>query len=61
MNLTIIKFEELLNIAPKFAGWLKTIVRYGNVDSQALIGLTNRENGFMCKIYTNDHCYSFYG
>ena len=36
-NEKLIPFEELLNIAPQFALWLKSVVRYGNVDSQVLI------------------------
>jgi len=54
----------LINFAPEFALWLKTIVRYGNVDSQVLIFIDTKEPGknqFLCKLYTNDHCYSISG
>ncbi len=61
----LIKYEELIDIAPEFAIWLKEIVRYGNVDSQALIfwDINNNDGGnhFTVRLYTNDHCYSFYG
>lgn len=61
----LIKYEELINIAPQFAIWLKTIIRYGNVDSQVLIFWDiNRKDGgnhFTCVFYTNDHKYSIYG
>ena len=29
-NMQLIKYEELINIAPDFAIWLKSILRYGN-------------------------------
>jgi hypothetical protein len=58
----LIKFEEFLNIAPQFALWLKSVVRYGNVDSQILIlwNLDEPER-FRCLLYTNDHQYSITG
>lgn len=61
----LIKYEELIDIAPEFAIWLKEIVRYGNVDSQALIfwNINRKDDGnhFTVHLYTNDHCYSIYG
>ena len=64
-NSEIIKFNELMKLAPEFAKWLKNLVRYGNVDSQAMIYKTQldnkKENNFSVIIYTNDHSYSFYG
>lgn len=64
-NSKLIKFNELEKLAPDFAKWLQTLVRYGNVDSQALIfatQLNNKEqNNFSVWLYTNDHCYSIYG
>ena len=64
----IIKFEELINIAPDFTLWLKEIVRYGNVDSQALIfwdinakTFNDDGNHFSVTLYTSDHKYSLYG
>lgn len=62
-NSKVIKYEELIIIAPDFAIWLKEIVRYGNVDSQAIIlsNLNGDDNNFRVTIYTNDHCYAFYG
>ena len=55
----LIKFEELLNIAPEFGLWLKELVRYGNVDSQVLIfwDLNSEENRIFCYFYTDDHIY----
>lgn len=61
---TMIKYEELIIVAPEFAVWLKSIVRYGNADSQVLIFLDTKEEGknrFKCLLYTNDHCYSISG
>ena len=60
-NMQLIKYEELINIAPDFAIWLKSILRYGNVDSQVLIfndcvlnnNLDVKENRFKCLLYTN--------
>jgi hypothetical protein len=61
----IIDWEELTDIAPDFAIWLKSIVRYGNVDSQVLIFWKNNKryatNRFACRFYTNDNCYSISG
>ena len=68
----IISWEELVNIAPDMAIWLKEIVRYGNVDSQVLIyrSLNNRSNiteddkeklRFNCVLYTDTHKYSISG
>jgi len=68
----IISWEELVNIAPDMAIWLKEIVRYGNVDSQVLIyqSLNQRSNitetdeekcRFHCDFYTDTHKYSIYG
>jgi len=68
----IISWEELVNIAPDMAIWLKQIVRYGNVDSQVLIyqSLNQRSNitetdeekcRFHCDFYTDTHKYSIYG
>jgi len=68
----IISWEELVNIAPDMAIWLKEIVRYGNVDSQVLIYwvLNNRSNiteedkekaRFNCVFYTDTHKYSITG
>ena len=61
-NEKLINFEELLNIAPQFALWLKKIVRYGNVDSQVLI-LWNMDEPerFKCLLYTDTHEYSING
>ena len=63
-NATLIKYEELIDFAPEFALWLKELVRYGNVDSQVLIFIDTKEDGknrFICRLYTNDHCYSISG
>ena len=64
-NSKLIKFNELTKIAPDFAKWLQNLVRYGNVDSQALIFATQldkkEENNFSVWLYTNDHCYAIYG
>lgn len=63
-NATLIKYEELINVAPDFALWLKEIVRYGNVDSQILIFLDTKEAGknrFVCRLHTNDHYYTISG
>lgn len=64
-NAKLIKYEELINIAPDFAIWLKTMIRYGNVDSQVLIYwycLENKpENRFRCIFYTDTHKYSISG
>lgn len=68
----IINWEELVNIAPDMAIWLKWIVRYGNVDSQVLIywNLNKRSNiteddeeklRFTCVFYTDTHKYSISG
>ena len=63
----LIKFEELLNIAPEFGLWLKQIIRYGNVDSQVLIEwdvnyeLDPNANKFTCIFYTETHKYYIYG
>jgi hypothetical protein len=61
-NFKVIKFEELLNIAPQFALWFKSIVRYGNVDSQSIIfwDLDEPER-FRVLIYTDNHVYSVSG
>jgi len=61
---TLVKYKELLKVAPKLALWLKELVRFGNVDSQVLIFINTNESGknkFHCELYTNDHCYSIYG
>ena len=63
-NATLIKYEQLIDVAPEFALWLKELVRYGNVDSQVLIFLDTKEAGknrFVCRLFTNDHCYSISG
>ncbi len=63
-NATLIKYEELIDIAPEFALWLKELVQHGNVDSQVLIFIDSMERGknrFICRLYTNDHCYSISG
>lgn len=64
-NSKVINFKGLILIAPDFAEWLQNLVRFGNVDSQALIQLTNlkdKENiCFRVTLYTTDHCYSIYG
>jgi len=63
-NATLIKYEQLINVAPEFALWLKGLVQYGNVDSQVLIFLDTKEAGknrFICRLFTNDHCYSISG
>ena len=68
----IIKWEELVDIAPDMAIWLKKIVRYGNVDSQVLIyqNLNSRSNiteedkeklRFTCVFFTDTHKYSISG
>jgi len=61
----LIKYEELIVIAPEFALWLKDIIRYRNVDSTALIFWDiNRNDGanhFSCTIFTNDNKHTFYG
>ena len=36
-NGKLIKYDELIEIAPEFALWLKEIVVYENIDSQVLI------------------------
>lgn len=61
-NFKVIKFEELLNIAPQFALWLKSMVRYGNVDSQVILfwDLDSPER-FQCLLYTNEYVYSITG
>jgi len=61
-NEKLIKFEELIRIAPNFALMLQTMVRYGNVDSQALIlwNLDEPER-FKCLVYTDTHEYSIGG
>ncbi len=63
-NATLIKYEQLIDVAPEFALWLKELVRYGNVDSQVLIFLDTKEAGknrFVCRLFTNNHCYSISG
>lgn len=63
-NAKLINYKELVNIAPEFSLWLKEIVCYGNIDSQVLIFLDTKEvgkNRFICKLYTNNHCYSISG
>ena len=63
-NATLIKYEQLIDVAPEFALWLKELVIYGNVDSQVLIFLDTKEAGknrFVCRLFTNDHCYSISG
>lgn len=64
-NAKLIKYESLIDIAPEFALWLKTVVRYGNVDSQVLIYWycydSCPENRFRCIFYTNNHKYSISG
>lgn len=60
----VINYEELINIAPEFAKWLKSIIGDENVDSQALLLFDDKEtdkDNFVCYIYTNDHCYSISG
>lgn len=61
----LINYEELIVIAPKFALWLKEIIRYRNVDSTTLIFWDiNRDDGgnhFSCSIFTNDNKHTFYG
>lgn len=66
----LIKYEDLIDIAPDFAIWLKEIIRYGNVDSQVLIyrkielnpnSLDVEKQDFRCVFYTNDHKYTIYG
>ena len=60
----LIKYEELIKIAPEFAVWLKTIIRYCNVDLHVLIFWNLKEdygNHFNCVFYTNEHEYSIYG
>ncbi|MDA3780489.1 MAG: hypothetical protein PF487_09785 [Bacteroidales bacterium] len=61
----LINYEELIVIAPKFALWLKEIIRYRNVDSNVLIFWDiNRNDGanhFSCIIFTNDNKHTFYG
>jgi len=64
----LIKFEEFINIAPELALWLKSLVRFGNVDSQALIywdikdqDFNSDANHFRVVLFTTDHKYSFYG
>jgi len=61
----LIKYEELINIAPDFAIWLKSMVRYGNVDSQVLIfwkiNHDGDENRFNVRFYTDTHIYSISG
>ena len=64
-NAKLIKYEELINIAPDFAIWLKQLVRYGNVDSQVLIYWycfeDKPENRFNCLFYTDTKKYSISG
>ena len=63
-NATLIKYEQLIDVAPEFALWLKELVIYGNVDSQVLIFfffLEAGKNRFVCRLFTNDHCYSISG
>lgn len=63
-NSTLIDYEELINIAPDFALWLKEIVQYGRVDSQVLIYLDTKVAGinrFVCKLFTNDNIYAISG
>ena len=63
----LIKYEDLIDLAPDFAIWLKSMIRYGNVDSQVMIwwdlkyDLDPDANHFRCIFYTNDHKYSIYG
>lgn len=69
-NEQLIKYEELINHAPDFAIWLKSIIRYGNVDSQVLIfrkiplipeTLDIEKEHFRCIFYTDTHRYSISG
>jgi len=64
-NARIIDWEELIDIAPDFAIWLKGIVKYGNVDSQVLIFHKNQQNDnknrFSCRLYTDNNIYSISG
>jgi len=61
-NFKVIKFEELLNIAPQFALWLKSTIRYGNVDSQTIIFWDLDEvERFKCLFYTDTYIYSITG
>ena len=59
-----INYEELINVAPEFAIWLKELVSYRNVDSQVLIFLDTKdvgENRFNCRLYTGENCYNISG
>lgn len=65
----LINFEEFINYVPDLAIWLKNIVRYGNVDSQALIFIKNTKSNsiypdaihFSIELFTNEYEYSIYG
>ena len=61
----LINYEKLIVIAPEFAIWLKEIIRYRNVDSNALIfwDMNRNDDGnhFSCTIFTNDNKHTFYG
>jgi len=56
----VINFQDLLNKAPDYAIWLKTICRYGNVDNVCLLyyDYKNGETWIKTKFYTNDHIYN---
>jgi len=61
---TLIKYEELIEVAPEFAIWLKELILYGRVDDQVLIYLDTKEPGinrFNCLLYTTDNTYSISG
>ena len=64
----IIDWEELVNIAPDFAVWLKQIIRHGTVDSQVFITWSTNYpdkdkeiNYFRCLLFTENHKYTIYG
>ena len=59
-NHQLIKFEELVLLMPEFAGWLKNICRYGNVDNMCLIfnDLNGEELKIRVKFFTTDNEYS---
>lgn len=62
-NSKLIKYNDLVNIAPEFSKWLNYIVGgNGNVDSKVLIfNYPSDNNRFKCYFYSNDYVYTISG
>ncbi len=62
-GLEVVNYEQLIQVAPQFAEWLKQINWGDKIDSNMLIFLDRNidKTRFVVKFFTNTYCYSISG